>query len=151
MVQGRSALPPVGRAEPVEAKTGRGAGVPLVAEVVLQLPAVEGGTRCRAQVYAGGARPVVVLTELPDNPGLPVPAVVARLAEVATRTVLDGVPGDPLWVEAWWGRALASVINDARSATTFMEVDLRRVPPERMPIRRALLESMIGVPLPEPS
>ena len=122
----------------------------MIADELLQLPLAEGGTRCRVHVYASPeGQPVVVLTELSDNPGLPVPAVVARVAAVVAETILTDVPGAPVWVEAWWGRALASVVNGAGPATTYMKVDLQASPPGRAPIGRRAIESMIGAPLPE--
>lgn len=122
----------------------------LLLDELVQLRAEDGATRCRVQVFVSleaSPRPVVLLTELDDNPGLPVPAVIANLVRVVTMTRLLGVPGDPIWVEAWWGRALASVATGDNSVTTFMAVDPHVLPAVRVPMRRAVLESLVGVTL----
>lgn len=124
---------------------------------LLVLSASAGGTCCGVQVFESTGPdhrlPVVVVTELEDNPGLPVSAVFPAVAEaVRSRRWLPPGP-DPLWVEVWWGRALAGVLDGAVAGvprTTCMTVDLSTSPARRAPIRRTALAGRYGIQLPAP-
>ena len=89
----------------------------------VSLPPECGGTRCRVEVYDRGPLepPVVVLRELDDNPGLPVTATIADLAD-AVRALLPEGP-EPVWIEEWRGRALSALLRGHRGVTTYMRVD----------------------------
>lgn len=126
-------------------------------QALLELPASAGGTRCGVQVF-GSTSPddqpsVVVVTELENNPGLPVSAVFPAIADaVRCRHWLPAGP-DPLWIEVWWGRALAGVLDGAAASvlrTTCMTVDLSTHPALRTPIGRRTLARRYGIHLPPP-
>jgi hypothetical protein len=101
----------------------------------IALAAERGGTRCRVEIFPRPAeeRPVVILTELDDNPGLPLSATVRELAAAVTAAFLpDGA--DPVWIEAWQGRAVAALVRGRLGVTTFMAVDPRPDRPTRRPV-----------------
>jgi hypothetical protein len=144
-----------GRNRPDQQEQEGGRARQLLHEL-LELSACAGGTRCEVQVFGGtssGDRlPLVVVTELQDNPGLPVSAVFPVIAdEVRARNWLPPAP-EPLWVEVWWGRALAGVLDGAAAGaprrTTCMTVDLSTTPALRAPIRRTTLARRYGIHLP---
>jgi hypothetical protein len=101
----------------------------------LTLPAHQGGTRCRVQVYpaSAGSIPVVILIELDDNPGLPISASVCALAAlVREQYLVDGL--EPLWVEEWRGRGLIGIVRGRCDLTTFMSVDPHTPHTTRRPV-----------------
>lgn len=84
-------------------------GKPNVDEQVALLPS-EGGTVCHVQCWQGASGfALVVVTELPDNPGLSVSLNFGAVA-AAVRARMPAGAQDPLWVESWPGRSLASYL-----------------------------------------
>lgn len=95
-----------------------------------------GDCRCRVQVFLPDTdqrRPVVVFTELADNPGVPVAAVVHELAAAVSRRLSLNI-ADVVWIESWWGRALAAFVRDLPNVKTLMQVDLSTRPARREPL-----------------
>ena len=102
------------------------------------LPPEHGGTRCRVEVYSReGARTVIILTELEDNPGLPISVTLREIAGAVRAMIPLGV--GPHWIEQWRGRALASVIKGGRDVTTFMTIDPLSARGRREPVHPAVV------------
>lgn len=98
----------------------------------LELPPEQGGTRCRVEILPGDGRPVVILGEMDDNPGLPVSAAFLQLA-AAVRALMPHGP-EPLWIEEWRGRALSALVRGRPGVTTYMAVDPRAPFGKRQPV-----------------
>jgi hypothetical protein len=113
----------------------------LLGETEVELPPERGGTRCRVRLYAGTARQPahVVLTELDENPGLPVSATVRDLAAAVRACYADQLAREPVWVEEWRGRAVSALVRGLAGVTTYMSVDLSYDPPVRSPLPPAVL------------
>jgi hypothetical protein len=113
----------------------------LLGDTELELPPERGGTRCRVRLYAGiaGEPAHVVLTELDENPGLPVSATVRELAAAVRAWYAGTLAHEPVWVEEWRGRALSAVVRGRQGVTTYMSVDLSCEPPRRTPLHPSLL------------
>lgn len=67
--------------------------------------------RCRLRIYVHNQQTVVLLTELPDNPGMSVTNWAAELAtDIATRYKLD--PNKTIWIEHYPAGAERSATFD---------------------------------------
>ena len=113
-------------------------------DTVVRAP-FEPPTMFRLRVYRGrGPSPVVVLAEITENPGRPVPEVVEAVAEHIRRGFLRDCETEPVWIEAWLGRALAALVRDRIPATAYMLVDLSASPPTRRPLSARELEALLA-------
>jgi hypothetical protein len=112
-------------------------------DIELVLPPEHGGTRCRVEVYGrGSARPIIILTELDDNPGLPISVTLCKITGAVLAMIPVGV--EPHWIEQWRGRALASVIKGRQDVTTFMTVDPHSARGRREPVHPAFVLALRG-------
>jgi hypothetical protein len=88
--------------------------------------------RFRLRIYTPGiATPVVVIEERLDNSGPPAAHVVSRIAAHVRSTYLPSDSDEPVWVEAWLGRALTALVQDALPFCTYMSVLPDDDPPQR--------------------
>jgi hypothetical protein len=88
--------------------------------------------RFRLRIYTPviGTR-VVVIEERLDNSGPPAAHVVSRIAAHVRSTYLPSGSDEPVWVEAWLGRALSALVQDALPFCTYMRVLPDGNPPQR--------------------
>lgn len=102
-------------------------------------------TRFRLRVYAAAASgvPVIILEEVPENAGPPVPEVVFELAAWVRGRFLPDEVGEPVWIEAWLGRALSALVRGRLPFSTYMRVDLGPTPPTRVPISRPEVHALV--------
>jgi hypothetical protein len=97
--------------------------VMVLYEGELVLPDHVGGTRCHLRIHRGRV-PIVVVTELADNPGPSVSLVFALIAGHVRSRFLDG-SSEPVWVERWPQRAFASlVMREGGTASTHLRYEL---------------------------
>lgn len=107
---------------------------------------------CRARVFGAGAAPVVVLTELADNPGTSVTNAVESLAaQFCECYELDGA--DVVWVEHY-PDARAQGERDASAEERFAAVNFNSIEaraggwrfhgPRWAPMTRARVEALSG-------
>ena len=78
------------------------------------IPKRKGGTRCLVRVIFWEGDTAAIITEVPDNPGLPVEATFAEIAEVVRDSIPIGV--EPLWIRTWPGHSLAEHVLHRRKA-----------------------------------
>jgi hypothetical protein len=101
--------------------------------------------RFRLRVYLPDiGSPVVVIEETSDNPGPPAAHVVARIAQLVRTSYLPPYSPEPIWVEAWLGRALSALVQDSLPFATYMRVLPDTDPPERTAISAAELAALTG-------
>jgi hypothetical protein len=101
--------------------------------------------RFRLRIYVpdiGSA--VVVIEETTDNPGPPAAHVVSRIAQLVRSSYLPPYCQEPVWVEAWLGRALSALVQDSLPFATYMRVLPDQDPPERRPLSAAELAGLTG-------
>ena len=89
---------------------------------------------------------MVVLEELPGNPGPPVAAVAADVIAWVRERFLGPDVLEPVWVEAWLGRALSALVHDRLPACAYMLLDATTTPPNRRPLPRRELDQLLCDP-----
>lgn len=91
---------------------------------LVQLPEESGGTRCHVSIaLRGSSRPVVVVSEAPDNTGYSVSLAFDAIAEHVRRFLPADGPA-PVWLERWPERALAALLlHEGRVAATHLMVE----------------------------
>jgi hypothetical protein len=105
--------------------------------------------RFRLRVFSilGDDRPLVLIEETADNPGPPAPHVLPEIAQaVRSRYLPPGGP-EPIWVEAWLGRALTALVRGTLPFCTYMRVRPETTPPRREAISAVELEKWTGASL----
>jgi hypothetical protein len=101
--------------------------------------------RFRLRIYLPDiGSPVVVIEETADNPGPPAAHVVSRLARLVRTSYLPSYCHEPIWIEAWLGRALSALMQDALPFATYMRVLPDTDPPERAAVSAAELATLTG-------
>lgn len=76
---------------------------------LVELAAEDGATRCHVRVFPRPRRPVVLVSELPDNDGLSVALNFERIVRHVERHASVPLSG-ALWLERWPGRSLAALV-----------------------------------------
>jgi hypothetical protein len=101
--------------------------------------------RFRLRIYTPGiGSPVVVIEETLDNPGPPAAHVVTRIADHVRSAYLPAQTEEPVWVEAWLGRALSALVQDTLPFCTYMRVVPDADPPLRTALSAAELSRLTG-------
>jgi hypothetical protein len=101
--------------------------------------------RFRLRIYTPGiGSPVVVIEEPPDNEGPPAAHEISRIADVVRTSYLPPYCTEPVWVEAWLGRALSALVQDALPFCTYMQVLPDAVPPRRTALSAEELTRLTG-------
>jgi hypothetical protein len=101
--------------------------------------------RFRLRIYLPGiGSPVVVIEETLDNSGPPAAHVVARIAQHVRSAYLPAHVQEPIWVEAWLGRALSALVQDTLPFCTYMRVVPDADPPRRTALSAAELSRLTG-------
>ncbi|MDT7569981.1 MAG: hypothetical protein QOE05_155 [Actinomycetota bacterium] len=115
----------------------------LLDEVVdLELPPT---VRFRLRIYTPEVgSPVVVVEERLDNSGPPAAHVVSQIAEHVRSSYLPALSDEPVWVEAWLGRALSALVQDTLPFCTYMQVLPSAEPPQRTALSAADLTRLTG-------
>jgi hypothetical protein len=88
--------------------------------------------------------PVVVIEERLDNAGPPAAHVVSQIAEHLRASYPPLQSEEPVWVEAWLGRALSALVQDALPFCTYMRVVPDAEPPQRTALSAAELSRLTG-------
>ena len=113
-------------------------------DLVLTLPAEQGGTRCHVSVRStSGHRPLVVVTELADNPG----HSIALAFDAIARRVRDLLPADavePLWLECWPSRALAALLLHDRTVPSVQLLSQHAGRWLRTPLSHTAVADLLG-------
>jgi hypothetical protein len=94
---------------------------------------------------------VVVIEETLDNAGPPAAHVVSRIAALVRASYLPPQAEEPIWVEAWLGRALAALVQDSLPFCTYMRVLPDAQPPERTAMSADELTRLTGGRYPVPA
>jgi hypothetical protein len=101
--------------------------------------------RFRLRIYLPDfGSPVVVIEETADNPGPPAAHLVSRIAQLVRTSYLPPYCPEPIWVEAWLGRALSALVQDALPFATYMRVLPDTDPPQRAAVSAAELAALTG-------
>jgi hypothetical protein len=101
--------------------------------------------RFRLRIYRPDiGTPVVVIEEMLDNSGPPAAHVVSRIADHVRSAYLPSPVEEPVWVEAWLGRALAALVQDTLPFCTYMRVVPDSDPPRRTALSAAELSRLTG-------
>ena len=101
--------------------------------------------RFRLRIYTPHiGSPVVVIEERLDNDGPPAAHVVGRIAEHVRSAYLPEQSAEPVWVEAWLGRALSALVQDSLPFCTYMRVVPDAEPPQRTALSEAELCRLTG-------
>jgi len=87
--------------------------------MTVTVPGCSEPSSCQVEVWAArdGRPAVVVLSELPDKPGLSVSTAFPFLAQEVRSLLLLGSL-EPIWVERWPARAVAGVVLERPGETT---------------------------------
>ena len=113
-------------------------------DLVLTLPEAEGGTRCHVGVRSTrGRRPLVVVTELADNPG----HSISLAFDAISRRVREMLPPgsvEPLWLERWPGRALAALVLHDRTVPSVQLLRQHAGQWQREPLSNAAVADLLG-------
>src|SRR3954469_19930857 len=101
--------------------------------------------RFRLRLYTADiGSPVVVIEERLDNSGPPAAHVVARIARYVRSAYLPPLSAEPVWVEAWLGRALSALVQDTLPFCTYMRVLPDADPPQRAALSADELSRLTG-------
>jgi hypothetical protein len=107
-------------------------------------------SQCHLQVYEGdagtaGTLPVVIATELDDNPGTSITSAAEQIASLVWRTLLPQAREGFIWYEHYPARPGRFPADETVDEVTFTPLGpCKLVAPEWRPSSRATVEALIG-------